>query len=104
VQWYHGSCGDELHTEGGPNTPDLSSASKIFIARPTPAPSRSQHDALDALVVGISGKKVNYILDAENRSAKPAKHSSSSASLPESPFIAGRNKAQKLNKQYATQS
>ena len=31
-------------------------------------PKRSQHDALDALVVGISGKKVNYILDADIRS------------------------------------
>jgi group II intron reverse transcriptase/maturase len=28
-------------------------------------PRRSQHDALDALVVGITGKKVNYILDAD---------------------------------------
>jgi RNA-directed DNA polymerase len=28
-------------------------------------PKRSQHDALDALVVGISSKKVNYILDAD---------------------------------------
>ena len=28
-------------------------------------PKRSQHDALDALIVGISSKKVNYILDAE---------------------------------------
>jgi group II intron reverse transcriptase/maturase len=31
-------------------------------------PERSQHDALDALVVGITGKKVNYILDADIRS------------------------------------
>ena len=31
-------------------------------------PKRSQHDALDALVVGITGKKVNYILDADIRS------------------------------------
>jgi RNA-directed DNA polymerase len=31
-------------------------------------PKRSQHDTLDALVVGISGKKVNYILDADIRS------------------------------------
>jgi group II intron reverse transcriptase/maturase len=31
-------------------------------------PRRSQHDALDALVVGITGKKVNYILDADIRS------------------------------------
>ena len=30
-------------------------------------PRRSQHDALDALVVGITGKKVNYILDADIR-------------------------------------
>src|ERR1700726_547865 len=29
---------------------------------------RSQHDALDALIVGISSKKVNYILDADIRS------------------------------------
>ncbi len=31
-------------------------------------PKRSQHDALDALVVGISSKQVNYILDADIRS------------------------------------
>ena len=31
-------------------------------------PKRSQHDALDALVVGITSKKVNYILDADIRS------------------------------------
>src|SRR5271166_1620961 len=31
-------------------------------------PKRSQHDALDALIVGISAKKVNYILDADIRS------------------------------------
>src|SRR5271167_2241784 len=31
-------------------------------------PRRSQHNALDALVVGISGRKVNYILDADIRS------------------------------------
>lgn len=30
-------------------------------------PKRSQHDALDALVVGITSKKVNYILDADIR-------------------------------------
>jgi RNA-directed DNA polymerase len=30
-------------------------------------PKRSQHDALDALAVGISTKKVNYILDADIR-------------------------------------
>src|SRR5271167_2592183 len=28
-------------------------------------PKRSQHDALDALIVGISSKKVNFILDAD---------------------------------------
>ena len=28
-------------------------------------PKRSTHDALDALVVGISGTKVNIILDAD---------------------------------------
>jgi RNA-directed DNA polymerase len=28
-------------------------------------PKRSQHDALDALVVGITSKKVNFILDAD---------------------------------------
>jgi len=28
-------------------------------------PRRSQHDALDALVVGITRTKVNYILDAD---------------------------------------
>ena len=31
-------------------------------------PKRSQHDALDALVVGIDRKKVNWILDADIRS------------------------------------
>ena len=31
-------------------------------------PERSQHDALDALVVGITCTKVNYILDADIRS------------------------------------
>jgi len=31
-------------------------------------PKRSQHDALDALVVGISSTKVNYVLDADIRS------------------------------------
>jgi group II intron reverse transcriptase/maturase len=31
-------------------------------------PKRSQHDALDALMVGISSRKVNYILDADIRS------------------------------------
>lgn len=31
-------------------------------------PKRSQHDALDALVVGVTSKKVNYILDADVRS------------------------------------
>jgi RNA-directed DNA polymerase len=31
-------------------------------------PKRSQHDALDALVVGISSTKVNWILDADIRS------------------------------------
>jgi len=30
-------------------------------------PGRSQHDALDALAVGISRKKVNYVLDADLR-------------------------------------
>ena len=31
-------------------------------------PGRGQHDALDALVVGITGRKVNYILDADIQS------------------------------------
>ena len=31
-------------------------------------PKRSQHNALDALIVGISSKKVNFILDADIRS------------------------------------
>ncbi len=31
-------------------------------------PGRSQHDALDALIVGVSSKKVNFILDADIRS------------------------------------
>ena len=31
-------------------------------------PKRSQHDALDTVIVGISSKKVNYILDADIRS------------------------------------
>ena len=30
-------------------------------------PERGQHDALDALVVGITSTKVNYILDADIR-------------------------------------
>ena len=31
-------------------------------------PKRGQHDALDALIVGINSKKVSYILDADIRS------------------------------------
>jgi retron-type reverse transcriptase len=31
-------------------------------------PKRGQHDALDALVVGITTQKVNFILDADIRS------------------------------------
>ena len=31
-------------------------------------PKRSQHDALDALMVGIQRRKVNWILDADYRS------------------------------------
>ena len=31
-------------------------------------PGRSQHDALDALIVGITSRKVSYILDADIRS------------------------------------
>ena len=31
-------------------------------------PGRGQHDALDALWVGIMGKKVNWVLDADIRS------------------------------------
>jgi retron-type reverse transcriptase len=31
-------------------------------------PKRGQHDALDALVVGITSKRVNFILDADVRS------------------------------------
>jgi len=31
-------------------------------------PKRSQHDALDALTVGLTRTKVNYILDADIRS------------------------------------
>jgi RNA-directed DNA polymerase len=31
-------------------------------------PGRSQHDALDALIVGISSRRVNFILDADIRS------------------------------------
>ena len=31
-------------------------------------PGRGQHDALDALIVGISSKKVNFVLDADIRS------------------------------------
>ena len=31
-------------------------------------PRRSQHDAMDALIVGINSKKVNYIFDADIRS------------------------------------
>ena len=31
-------------------------------------PNRNQHDALDALIVGITSKNVNFILDADIRS------------------------------------
>src|SRR6202000_25151 len=31
-------------------------------------PGRGPHDALDALAVGITTRKVNYILDADSRS------------------------------------
>src|SRR5262249_35139514 len=31
-------------------------------------PKRGQHDALDALVVGITTRKVNFVLDADIRS------------------------------------
>jgi retron-type reverse transcriptase len=31
-------------------------------------PKRGQHDALDALVVGITGTKVNHVLDCDVRS------------------------------------
>jgi RNA-directed DNA polymerase len=31
-------------------------------------PERGQHDALDALIVGITSTKVNYVLDADIRS------------------------------------
>jgi RNA-directed DNA polymerase len=31
-------------------------------------PGRSQHDALDALYVGISSRKVNYVVDLDIRS------------------------------------
>ena len=31
-------------------------------------PGRGAHDAMDALVVGIERKKVNYVLDADIRS------------------------------------
>ncbi|HEY2527047.1 MAG TPA: group II intron reverse transcriptase/maturase [Xanthobacteraceae bacterium] len=31
-------------------------------------PNRSQHDALDALIIGITSRKVNFILDADIRS------------------------------------
>jgi hypothetical protein len=31
-------------------------------------PGRSQHDALDALIVGTTSRKVNFILDADIRS------------------------------------
>ncbi|NVN93556.1 MAG: hypothetical protein HXX11_23570, partial [Desulfuromonadales bacterium] len=41
-------------------------------------PGRGQHDALDALAVGISCMKVNWVLDADVRkffdSVKPALH------------------------------
>ena len=44
-------------------------------------PERSQHDALDALIVGISGTQVNWILDADIRSFFDAvSHSCLSAS------------------------
>jgi RNA-directed DNA polymerase len=44
-------------------------------------PRRSQHDALDALIVGISRKKVNYILDADIRFGQPRM----AGPLPEAP-------------------
>ena len=31
-------------------------------------PGRNQHDALDALIVGITSRKVNYIFDGDLRS------------------------------------
>lgn len=42
-------------------------------------PRRSQHDALDALIVGITSKKVNYVLDADIRTSltRSIKHGSS---------------------------
>ncbi len=40
-------------------------------------PRRSQHNALDALVVGISGRKVNYILDADIRTTRSTRNGSS---------------------------
>jgi RNA-directed DNA polymerase len=33
-------------------------------------PGCSQHDALDALIVGITSRKVNFILDADTRAAR----------------------------------
>jgi len=37
-------------------------------------PGRSQHDALDALAVGITRKKVNFVLDADIRKAPDNRH------------------------------
>jgi retron-type reverse transcriptase len=51
-------------------------------------PGRGQHDALDALCVAITSKKVNYILDADIRSFLkrvsycPLAHEVQSNSLP----------------------
>src|SRR6516165_7214161 len=44
-------------------------------------PGRSQHDALDALIVGISSRKVNFILDAiSDRSSRKSPSNGLSAS------------------------
>ena len=48
-------------------------------------PGRSQHDALDALVVGITSTKVNYILDADIRSFFDAVSQELAGPLPGAP-------------------
>jgi len=51
-------------------------------------PERSQHDALDALVVGITRTKVNYILDADIRSfLDPVDYRSSTLVLGSNPAV-----------------
>jgi hypothetical protein len=47
--------------------PTTASSPPASTATPSPT-GLANHDALDALIVGISSKKVNFILDADIRS------------------------------------